>query len=250
MTTRYDRYVCTVWTYLSMWPETAFFLPVIMGTEELCCDDMNRFIMASCWYRCWCVYEGCSPKLSSSSCRNSKLSRVIGLLLVLKNALINMLVAEKPAAADEDDDEETSDDEVMAISFWDASRNIMPPDASAAAHMRKLNTGRWTTVHCRRRGGLHNDGWWWRRWCRGFVVVRRGGTSVKHDEFGNVLMVTRSLCKYTHYFVYYTNNICFAADFPASAAIFPVDSPGTPFLVRDAQFTNFRSPSLCDAPPR
>lgn len=90
----------------------------------MCCV-MNRFIMASWWYRCWCVYEGCSPKLSSSSWRNSKLSRVIGLLLVLKNALMNMLVAEKPAAADEDD-EVTSDDEVITPSFWDASRNISP----------------------------------------------------------------------------------------------------------------------------
>lgn len=40
-----------------------------------------------------------------------------------------MLVAEKPveaaAAADGDDDEVTSDDEVMAPSFWDASRNIL-----------------------------------------------------------------------------------------------------------------------------
>lgn len=72
---------------------------------------------------------GCSPKLSSRSCRNSKLSRVMGLLmLVLKNALMNMLVAENPveaAADDEDDDDEvTSDDEVMAPSFCDASRNM------------------------------------------------------------------------------------------------------------------------------
>jgi hypothetical protein len=72
------------------------------------------------------VYEGCSPKLSSSSWRNSKLSRVIGLLLVLKNALMNILVAEKPVAAEEDDDEVTSDDEVIAPSFWDASRNMSP----------------------------------------------------------------------------------------------------------------------------
>jgi len=40
-----------------------------------------------------------------------------------------MLVAEKPAVAaaddDDDDDEVTSDDEVMAPSFWDASRNML-----------------------------------------------------------------------------------------------------------------------------
>jgi len=51
-------------------------------------------------------------------------------MLVLKNALMNMLVAENPvdaAADDEDDDDEvTSDDEVMAPSFCDASRNMSP----------------------------------------------------------------------------------------------------------------------------
>lgn len=110
----------------------------------LCCAVMNRFIRASWWYRCWCVYEGCSPKLSSSSCRNSKLSRVIGLLLVLKNALMNMLVAEKPVAADAEDDDVTSDDEVMAEpSFCDASRNMSTKGSIAddgTGHM-------WTTLN-------------------------------------------------------------------------------------------------------
>lgn len=121
---------------------------------------MNRFIMASWWYRCWCVYVGCSPKLSSSSWRNSKLSRVIGLLLVLKKALMNMLVAEKPDAADEDD-EVTSDDEVIAPSFWDASRNISPNQVyiktkGSAAARRRRRRRRWE--RCGRRAVAQNTG--------------------------------------------------------------------------------------------
>lgn len=54
--------------------------------------------------------------------------------MVLKNALKNTLVAEKPAVPDEDDDEVTSDDEVIAPSFWDASRNMSP---DRVAHMWK-----------------------------------------------------------------------------------------------------------------